>query len=138
MRYQSTATVGDIPVVSIAFGPDHQTQQLRGRAVGVIAVGDVAVGIIAVGAIAASVVAIGGLSLGVIGVGGLALGLVALGGLAIGGVAVGGLAIGVRVGGPAPVNFPQDRRPKAQAPPPNTQAPPPCYTTASCRKKAAE
>jgi hypothetical protein len=85
MRYQSTATVGDTPVVSIAFGPDSKSQQLRGRAIGVIAVGDVAVGIIAVGAIAAGVIAIGGLGLGVIGVGGLALGLVALGGLAIGG-----------------------------------------------------
>ena len=42
MRYQSAAMVGDIPVVSIAFGPDSQTQQARGRAMGVIAVGDVA------------------------------------------------------------------------------------------------
>src|SRR5579872_2511273 len=96
MRYQSKAMIGDIPVLCVAVGPDMQSQQVRGRAVGVIAVGDVAVGIIAVGALAAGVIAIGGLGFGVISVGGVALGLIALGGLAIGGVAVGGLAVGIR------------------------------------------
>lgn len=96
MRYQSSVMIGNIPVISIAIGPDAQSNQTRGRAVGLVAVGDVAVGIIAVGAIAAGVIAVGGLGFGVVSVGGLALGLVALGGLAVGGVAVGGLAVGVR------------------------------------------
>jgi hypothetical protein len=88
--------IGNVPVISVAFGPDAQSNQNRGRAVGLVAVGDVAVGIIAVGAIAAGVIAVGGLGFGVVSVGGLALGLVALGGLAVGGVAVGGLAAGFR------------------------------------------
>lgn len=100
MRYQSSVMIGNVPVISVAFGPDAQSNQNRGRAVGLVAVGDVAVGIIAVGAIAAGVIAVGGLGFGVVSVGGLALGLVALGGLAVGGVAVGGLAAGFRsVGG---------------------------------------
>jgi hypothetical protein len=96
MRYQSSVMIGNVPVISVAFGPDAQSNQNRGRAVGLVAVGDVAVGIIAVGAIAAGVIAVGGLGFGVVSVGGLALGLVALGGLAVGGVAVGGLAAGFR------------------------------------------
>lgn len=96
MRYQSSVMIGNIPVISVAFGPDAQSNQNRGRAVGLVAVGDVAVGIIAVGAIAAGVVAVGGMGCGVVSVGGLALGLVALGGLAVGGVAVGGVAAGFR------------------------------------------
>jgi hypothetical protein len=96
MRYQSSVMIGNVPVISVAFGPDAQSNQNRGRAVGLLALGDVAVGIIAVGAVAAGVIAVGGLAFGVISVGGLALGLVALGGLAVGGVAVGGLAAGFR------------------------------------------
>jgi hypothetical protein len=96
MRYQSSVMIGNVPVISVAFGPDAQSNQNRGRAVGLLAVGDVAVGIIAVGAIAAGVIAVGGLGFGVVSVGGLALGLVALGGVAVGGVAVGGLAAGFR------------------------------------------
>ena len=96
MRYQSSVMIGNVPVISVAFGPEARSNQNRGRAVGLVAVGDVAVGIIAVGAIAAGVIAVGGLAFGVISVGGLALGLVALGGLAVGWVAVGGLAAGFR------------------------------------------
>ena len=96
MRYQSSVMIGNIPVISVAFGRDAQSNQNRGRAVGLVAVGDVAVGIIAVGAIAAGVIAVGGLGFGVVSVGGFALGVVALGGLAVGGVAVGGLAGGFR------------------------------------------
>jgi hypothetical protein len=96
MRYQSSVMIGNLPVISVAFGPDAQANQNRGRAVGLVAVGDVAVGIIAVGAIAAGVIAVGGLGFGVVSVGGVALGLVALGGLAVGGVSVGGVAAGFR------------------------------------------
>jgi hypothetical protein len=96
MRYQSSVMIGNVPVISVAFGPDAQSNQTRGRAVGLLALGDVAVGIIAVGAIAAGLIAVGGFAFGVVSVGGLASGLVALGGLAVGGVAVGGLAVGFR------------------------------------------
>ena len=34
MRYQSKAMIGDLPVICVAFGPDLQTQQNRGRAAG--------------------------------------------------------------------------------------------------------
>jgi hypothetical protein len=79
MRYQSSVMIGNLPVISVALGPDAQSNQDRGRAVGLVAVGDVAVGIIAVGAIAAGVIAVGGMGFGVVSVGGLALGLVAFG-----------------------------------------------------------
>ncbi|MGA8501654.1 MAG: hypothetical protein WB683_08915 [Candidatus Sulfotelmatobacter sp.] len=42
MRYQSSVMIGNIPVISVAFGPDAQSNQNRGRAVGLVAVGDVA------------------------------------------------------------------------------------------------
>lgn len=71
--------IGNLPVISVAFGPDTQSNQNRGRAVGLVAVGDVAVGIIAVGAIAAGVIAVGGLGFGVVSVGGVGLGLSGLG-----------------------------------------------------------
>jgi len=48
MRYQSSVMIGNIPVIAVAFGPDAQSNQNRGRAVGLVALGDVAVGIVAV------------------------------------------------------------------------------------------
>jgi hypothetical protein len=91
MRYQSKAMFGDLPLICVAYGPDLQAEQNHGRAVGVIAIGDVAVGIIAVGAVAAGVVAIGGFGLGLVTIGGFALGFVAMGSFFVGGVAAGGL-----------------------------------------------
>jgi hypothetical protein len=94
MRWQSSATILEYPLLSIAVGPDPSKNEIRGHARGVIAIGDMATGVIAVGGLACGLVALGGLAVGGIVLGGGALGLLALGGLAIGYAAVGGMAIG--------------------------------------------
>jgi hypothetical protein len=103
VRYRSPAGIGDLPLVSIALGPDLEKGERRGHARGIVAIGDIATGLVAIGGVATGGVAIGGLSLGLASLGGLALGvLLAVGGLAVGGTAVGGAAIGrVAAGGGA-------------------------------------
>ena len=103
VRYRSAAGIGDLPLVSIALGPDLEKGERRGHARGVVAIGDIATGLVAIGGLATGGIAIGGLSLGLASLGGLALGvLFAVGGLAVGGTAVGGAAIGrVAAGGGA-------------------------------------
>lgn len=102
-RYRSAATLGNLPLVSVAVGPDPAAGEFRGHAKGVVAIGDIATGVIALGGLARGGVCLGGLSLGLVSFGGLSLGvLLAVGGLAIGGAALGGGAIGgVAVGGGA-------------------------------------
>ncbi|HYL95690.1 MAG TPA: hypothetical protein VET69_07795 [Terriglobales bacterium] len=94
MRWQSSATILEYPLFSIAVGPDPSKNETRGHARGIIAIGDMATGVIAVGGLACGFLALGGLALGAIALGGGALGLLALGGLAVGYFAAGGLAIG--------------------------------------------
>jgi hypothetical protein len=103
IRRRSSRTLGGLPLYDIALGPDPATGEMRGRARGVIAIGDIATGVLALGGVARGAVAIGGLAAGIVlGIGGLSTGLLALGGLAIGGIALGGGAIGViAVGGGA-------------------------------------
>jgi hypothetical protein len=103
VRYRSAAGIGDIPLVSIAIGPDPEKGESRGHARGIVAIGDTAAGVLAIGGIAAGGIAIGGLSLGLASLGGLALGVfLAVGGGAVGGTAVGGAAVGrVAIGGGA-------------------------------------
>jgi hypothetical protein len=92
-RYRSKATLFGLPVIDVAIGP--KDGELRGRAKGIIAIGDVATGGLAVGGITRGVVAIGGMAFGLFAVGGLSVGLVsATGGLAVGGLAAGGGALG--------------------------------------------
>lgn len=101
-RYQSKVVLFGLPLVSIAIGPHGEER--RGRAKGIIAVGDVATGwfafggraygIIAAGGMAVGVVALGGTSIGAITFGGLAIGVIASGGCAVGGLAQGGGAFG--------------------------------------------
>src|SRR5215468_8897592 len=79
IRYTSSATFLEYPVIAIAIGPDPANHEARGHARGVIAIGDMASGIIALGAFSRGLVAIGGLAIG-----GLAIGYYALGGAAIG------------------------------------------------------
>ena len=93
MRYQSKFAVFGLPLLSIAVGPDLATQQGRGIARGIIAIGDIAVGIFAAGGAAFGVVSVGGLALGLFSLGGISIGLLALGGVAIGGIAIGGCAL---------------------------------------------
>lgn len=85
VRYRSAAGIGDIPLLSIALGPDPEKGERRGHARGIVAIGDTATGLVAVGGLAAGGVAIGGLSLGLASLGGRALGVF----LAIGGGAAG-------------------------------------------------
>ncbi len=103
IRFRSSFTFADLPLVAVAAGPDLERGELRGHAKGIIAVGDIATGVIAMGGLARGVVAIGGLAIGGVSLGGLSLGVVAaVGGLAIGSVAFGGGAIGgVAIGGGA-------------------------------------
>jgi hypothetical protein len=103
IRYRSSAAIGDLPLVAVSIGADPERGEIRGRARGVIAIGDIATGVIAVGGLARGVVALGGLALGALSFGGLSLGvLAAVGGVAIGSLAVGGAAAGgVAMGGAA-------------------------------------
>ena len=103
VRYRSAAAIGNIPLVSIALGPDLEKGEWRGHARGIVAIGDLATGVVAIGGLATGGIAIGGLSLGLASLGGLALGvLLAVGGAAVGGTALGGAAVGrVAIGGGA-------------------------------------
>jgi hypothetical protein len=100
-RWRSRARLFGLPVIDIAFGP-HGTET-RGKARGIIAIGDTATGGLALGGIARGIVAVGAMAVGICAAGGMAVGLLmASGGLAIGGIAVGGCAIGgIAVGGAA-------------------------------------
>jgi len=105
VRYQSSATVLGWPLISVAIGPDEQSRQMRGRAVGFIAVGDIATGVFAVGRISGGVIAIGGIAAGLVAVGGVAIGVIAgVGGVASGYFCVGGVAIGVETIGGSQIN----------------------------------
>jgi hypothetical protein len=103
VRYRSAAAIGDLPLVSVAFGPDLEKGEWRGHARGVVAIGDTAMGGVAIGGLAVGGIAFGGLSLGLASLGGLALGVfLAVGGGAVGGMALGGAAVGrVAIGGGA-------------------------------------
>ena len=63
IRHRSAAAIGDLPLLSIAIGPDLAEGEIRGHARGVIAIGDFATGVIAVGGLARGAVAVGGLAI---------------------------------------------------------------------------
>jgi hypothetical protein len=93
-RFRSRAKLFGLPVIDIAVGPYRG--ELRGRARGIIAIGDLALGWIAIGGVARGIFALGGVAIGVFAIGGMSVGLVsAIGGLAVAlGMASGGLAVG--------------------------------------------
>lgn len=103
-RYRSAARLFGLPVIDIALGPSGAER--RGKARGIIAIGDSAVGWIAIGSFARGIVAIGAVAVGVFALGACAIGLLtafgggaigltlATGGLSVGGISFGGLAIG--------------------------------------------
>ena len=95
VRVQSSHRLFGIPLYDVAIGPDPSQGEARGRARGIIAVGDVASGLVAVGGVAVGGVALGGVSAGIVSVGGCCLGLLARGGVAVGAAAWGGLAVGL-------------------------------------------
>jgi len=94
VRWRSSATILEYPLVAIAVGPDPANNEVRGHARVVIALGDVATGFLALGGVARGVIALGGLAIGGIALGGGALGLLTFAGLSVGCLAFGGLAIG--------------------------------------------
>lgn len=97
-RYRSKATLFGLPVIDVALGP--RDGELRGKAKGIIAIGDVATGGLAVGGVARGVVAVGGLAVGLFAVGGAGVGLLAgAGGLGTGALACGGAAVGLLANG---------------------------------------
>jgi len=99
-RYQSDATLFGLPVLCIALGPDPATEQKRGNAKGIIAIGDTARGGIAIGGVSFGLVtAMGGWAMGGLAVGGASVGAIAVGGVAGGYVAKGGGAFGVYANG---------------------------------------
>jgi hypothetical protein len=103
VRHRSAAAIGDLPLVSVAVGPDLSKGEIRGHARGVIAIGDMATGVIALGGLARGVLAMGGLAVGLVSVGGVSIGvLLAVGGVTLGSLAVGGMAVGgAAIGGGA-------------------------------------
>jgi hypothetical protein len=105
IRYQSEATFLEMPVISIAAGPDPANHEVRGHARGVIAIGDIATGVFALGGVARGVVALGGVAIGGIALGGLGLGLLSFGGLALGYFAAGGAAIGYAAAGGLAIGY---------------------------------
>lgn len=103
VRYRSELRFGNLPLVSVALGPDPAAGERRGHAKGVLAIGDLATGLLAVGGLARGLIALGGSAFGVVSFGGFALGaLLSVGGMSIGGAALGGATVGgVAVGGAA-------------------------------------
>ena len=95
MNYRSKLSFFGLPLVHAATGAMVDGKYRRGKALGWIAVGDMACGFIALGGLAVGVIALGGLSMGGLTLGGLALGFWAIGGGAIGVYAAGGGAIAV-------------------------------------------
>ena len=102
-RYRSSIVILGLPLVHIALGP-HEDEK-RGRARGIIAIGDVATGCLAIGGVARGIIAFGGLALGFITFGGMSVGVVAMGGWAVGGIATGGGALGIVATGGGAVGF---------------------------------
>jgi hypothetical protein len=103
VRKRSSTCLCGLPLYDIAFGPDPETNQVRGYARGIFALGDVAIGVFALGGVAFGIVTCGGCSVGILlAIGGAAFGGVAIGGLAVGLIALGGAAVGlVAIGGGA-------------------------------------
>lgn len=94
IRKRSAQTLFGLPLIDIALGPDLEKGEIRGRAYGIIAIGDIARGWFALGGVASGIVAVGGVAFGVLAFGGAAIGGVAMGGATIGYVAIGGAAAG--------------------------------------------
>ena len=69
-------------------------RESRGKARGILAIGDVATGVIAVGGIARGVIAIGGLGFGLVTVAGVGFGALVIAGVALGQTSFGGVAVG--------------------------------------------
>jgi hypothetical protein len=94
IRKTSSLRVGNLPLLSIAIGPDLEKGEIRGMRRASSRIGDMAAGWVAIGGLAFGGVALGGLSAGVVAIGGLSIAAVAFGGLSISIVALGRLSVG--------------------------------------------
>jgi hypothetical protein len=100
IRYKSKRKLFGLPLVCIASGANPESNEDRGLAIGIIAIGDISYGVLSIGGLAFGVLSVGGASFGLVSVGGLSIGILALGGAAVGILAaVGGVAIGYNVVG---------------------------------------
>jgi hypothetical protein len=72
LRHRSERRLGELPLVSVAFGPDPESGEEKGTAHGVIALGDRAHGFLALGAEATGVIALGARATGIVAMGGRA------------------------------------------------------------------
>ncbi len=96
-RYKSSIILFGLPLIHIAMGPAEDGP--RGRARGILAIGDDARGFIALGGKAFGIVAMGGIACGLFSLGGVSLGLIACGGCALGGFSYGGLSLALIAAG---------------------------------------
>lgn len=92
-RYRSNIVLRGVPLLHVALGPSQDGP--KGKARGIIAIGDQARGVLAIGGSALGVVAIGGLARGFFAVGGWAIGVFSMAGWSIGLFAWGGAAVGI-------------------------------------------
>ena len=88
-EYISRQTFLGLPLVHI-----HFADRGMARAVGIVAIGNMAVGLISIGGVSIGLVSLGGVALGLLGLGGVAVGGLVWGGIAAGVIAVGGCALG--------------------------------------------
>jgi hypothetical protein len=91
--YESKMRLLGLPLIQVKMGQDEAGRM--GKAVGWIAIGDLAVGAIACGGISVGIISMGGAAVGAISLGGVAMGLLALGGLGIGVYVMAGLGVGM-------------------------------------------
>lgn len=94
VRYTSKARILGWPLVAMSQGPDLATNEVRGHARGIIAIGDIATGFIAIGGMARGVIAVGGIAVGLVTVAGVGLGGFVIAGVALAQTAFGGVAVG--------------------------------------------
>ena len=96
-RYKSSIILFGLPLIHIAMGPAEDGP--RGRARGILAIGDNARGLIALGGNVIGIVAIGGFARGLFTVGGFSIGMIAYGGCAFGVFTYGGLSLALIAAG---------------------------------------
>jgi hypothetical protein len=89
-EFKSKANLFGLPLIHINTGGSYKTN----KAVGVIAIGDIAVGFITFGGVSTGVIAIGAVAVGPLAFGAVAVGGVAFGAVAVGAYAFGAVAIG--------------------------------------------
>lgn len=86
LRNNCPVELFDLPLWSVAIGPDEEKGEKTGSAKGIIAIGDKATGVIAIGYLAQGILSVGLVSFGLFSVGILNLCLAGVGFLTIGAI----------------------------------------------------